>query len=103
MAGYAEYPESVAAINAGVTYTVPIPESFLKHGAGNALVISFSESMVEEINVIINGNSWGLFGAGGFLVVNPDDKKYIQNIKLTNTSATNTSNDEIKILLRRVV
>jgi hypothetical protein len=99
---YQEYSESVAAINAGVSYTVPIPESVTKLGTLNSLIISFSEAIVEEINVTIDGNSWGLYGSGGFLVIEPKDKKYFTSLVLTNTSGTNTSNDEIKILARRV-
>lgn len=100
---YQEYAESVAAINAGITYTIPIPATFSRWGAANELLISFSAAMAEEINVIIDGVSWGLYGAGGVIVITKDDKKWFKTLQLVNTSGTNTSNDEIKVLVRRVV
>jgi len=99
---FQNYAESIQAINTTVTYDVPIPESFLKNGAGNQLVLTASKDMTEEIEVKINNITWGFLGSGGSIVINKDDKEYIRTISLTNNSGTNTANDEMKLLLRRV-
>ena len=101
---YDEYAESFQALVSGAQRNVAIPDSFLKYGAANELIISFSASMAEEIEVKIGSSVWGLFGAGGFLVIEKKDKLYFTTVTLRNTGipASDTSNDEIKILVRRV-
>jgi len=102
---YTEYSESVQAINSGVSYTVPFPESDLKGGAYNELVVSFSSALAEEIEIIVDGVTIGLFGSGGFFMSEKKDKRFFRHVVLKNTGvpASNTANDEIKLQARRVV
>lgn len=101
---YTEYSESIQAINSGVTYTVPFPESDLKHGTYHELVISLSAELSEEIEIIIDGVTLGLFGSGGFVNIEKKDKNFFRHIALKNTGipATNTANNEIRLRARRV-
>jgi hypothetical protein len=101
---YDTYAESFQALNSGDQRNVAIPTSFLKYGAANELAISFSAAMAEEIEVKIGSDVWGLFGAGGYIFIEKKDKVRFTTVTLRNTGipASNTSNDEIKILVRRV-
>jgi len=102
---YTEYSESIGIIVSGATYTVPFPESDLKGGAYNELVISFASAMAEEIEIIIDGTTIGLFGSGGYFVSEKKDKRFFRHVQLKNTGvpASNTTADEIKLQARRVV
>lgn len=104
MSIYQEGTISSPAINAGITWTVAIPESVLRNGALNELTITASADMAEELLVTIDNNISYFLGAGGVVGFSVQDKKRYTHVKIKNLdSVTNTTADEVKVTYRRVV
>lgn len=98
---------SAAAINASASAFFGNAETDAikrqKYGSANSLIVT--NNSTENILIYLDGLSSRVvaisYANGGTVVLRPEDGIYFDFIKLENISATNTSDNEIKIRIAR--